>query len=82
MPNVVQDHSHIMVTEKSYLDLFERDRLVYLSPDSRTDLVEYDADDVYIVGALHDGGVHSPSTLMQVNTIRQYYLLLLYVRAV
>jgi hypothetical protein len=40
------------ITEKSYLDMFPRDRLLYLSPDSRNDMVHYNDDDVVIIGGL------------------------------
>jgi tRNA (Guanine-1)-methyltransferase len=38
------------VTEKHYLDLFPKERLVYLTPHCRQDLVEYSHDDIYIIG--------------------------------
>ncbi|XP_058835468.1 mitochondrial ribonuclease P protein 1 homolog [Topomyia yanbarensis] len=42
------------ITEKSYLDLFPRERLVYLTPHCNNDLKEFSPDDVYIVGAMVD----------------------------
>ena len=49
-------------TEKSHLDLFDKDRLVYLSPDSRNDL-KYHADDIYIIGGLIDTDIMSNASL-------------------
>jgi len=43
---------YLHITEKSYIDLFPAQNLVYLSPDSRTDLTEYRDDDIMILGAL------------------------------
>lgn len=49
-------------TNKHYLDLFPKDRLVYLSPNSRTVLSEYNEDDVYIVGGIVDKAAEEPLT--------------------
>lgn len=40
--------------ENSYLDLFPAERLVYLTPHCTNDLTEYDANVIYIVGAMVD----------------------------
>lgn len=42
------------ITEKSYLELFPKERLVYLTPHCKNDLEEYNPDDIYIVGAMVD----------------------------
>ena len=62
-PNLFDPDFPALVTEKSYLDLFSSDRLVYLSPDSRSDLLEYNADDVYIIGGIVDLSKTVPYTL-------------------
>jgi len=41
-------------TEASYLDLFDRQKLIYLSPHSPYEMSEYDHNAVYIVGAIVD----------------------------
>lgn len=41
-------------TETSYLDLFDRQRLIYLSPNSQYEMSEYNQDAVYIIGAMID----------------------------
>lgn len=38
------------VTDKSYLDIFPRDKLMYLSPNANNELLEYDDDAIYIIG--------------------------------
>lgn len=42
----------ITVTGEDHLELFDKDRLVYLSPDSRNDLKRVSDDDIYVIGAL------------------------------
>ena len=51
------------LTTKSYLDLFPRKRLVYLSPDSKEVLWKYNPDDVYIIGGLVDLDYKSKESL-------------------
>jgi mitochondrial ribonuclease P protein 1 len=46
----------IIDTEKSYLDLFPKEKLVYLSPDAREDMQDYDEDKIYIIGVIADRG--------------------------
>ena len=48
------DQSLVQETDKSYLDLFPRGNLVYLSRDSKTFMSHFDPDKVYIIGALVD----------------------------
>lgn len=50
------DTNLIMETPKSYLDVFDREKLVYLSADSRHKMTYYDPDKVYIIGAMIDMG--------------------------
>jgi len=52
--NSKKDDFPVIVTEKSYLDLFPHENLLYLTPDSKNDLIKYDADDIYIIGGLID----------------------------
>lgn len=54
MPNALDDDFPAFITSQSYLDLFPKEKLVYLTPHCRMDLNEYDADTVYIVGAMVD----------------------------
>lgn len=41
-------------TESSYLDLFPRDKLIYLSPDSNIEMTSFDHDAIYIIGGIID----------------------------
>lgn len=58
--NIVSNHNHKRLqnspychaTSLSYLDLFPRERLVYLSPDSPNIMTEYEHNVVYILGGI------------------------------
>lgn len=52
MPNI--DDSFVTVTDKSYLDLFPKENLVYLSPHAPEDLATYDHKAIYIIGGFVD----------------------------
>lgn len=54
MPNLLDDDFPAIVTSQSYLELFPKDKLVYLTPHCRTNMTEYDPDMVYIIGAMVD----------------------------
>ncbi len=45
-------------TEASYLDLVDRQKLIYLSPHSPYEMSEYNHDAVYIIGALIDSSMY------------------------
>ena len=54
----------VEITEKHQTELFPKERLVYLSPDSKNDLMEFDDDDIYVIGGIIDkGNDYSPLTL-------------------
>ncbi|GBM15950.1 Mitochondrial ribonuclease P protein 1 [Araneus ventricosus] len=42
--------SFVTLTEKSYLDIFPKEKLVYLSPHAKETLQEYDHNAVYVIG--------------------------------
>jgi len=54
MPNFLNNDFPATVTSQSYLDLFPKDQLVYLTPHCKTEMKEYDANMVYIIGAMVD----------------------------
>lgn len=62
MPRLTDPDFPVMVTEKSYMDLFPKKDLVYLSPDSRTDL-SFRPDDIYIIGGVVDNVDGKPYSL-------------------
>ncbi|XP_037048074.1 mitochondrial ribonuclease P protein 1 homolog isoform X2 [Bradysia coprophila] len=55
--------------ETSYLDVFPKDKLVYLTPHCKTDLTDYDPDAVYIIGAMVDTSNHEPLSMMKAKTL-------------
>lgn len=52
----------VTVTEKSYLDLYPKEKLVYLTPDARQPL-RYSDDAIYIIGAMVDLGSQKPISM-------------------
>ena len=63
MPRMYDMDYPIHVTSESYLDLFPRERLVYLTPHAKDTLMEFDTDTVYIIGALVDKSDPRPFSL-------------------
>ena len=54
----------VEITTKSHLDLFPREKMVYLSPDSNNDLRKFNEDDIYVIGGIIDiGDDRAPLTL-------------------
>ncbi|CAF0768145.1 unnamed protein product [Didymodactylos carnosus] len=49
-------------TEVSYLDLFPKEKFIYLSPDSQNEMLEYDHDAIYIIGGIVDLSSKKPLT--------------------
>lgn len=53
-----EDEVLVTATPESYVDLFPHDNLVYLSPHAEEELIEYDHEAVYIIGAFVDQPHH------------------------
>jgi len=51
------EHFMVTVTEKSYLEIFDKKKLVYLSPHAGQSLEEVDPHKVCIIGAFNDKGI-------------------------
>lgn len=56
-------------TNQLYIDLFEKNRLVYLTPDSPNEMTHFDHNAVYIVGGIYDDENKEPLTYQK--AIRQ-----------
>ncbi|VVC35678.1 tRNA methyltransferase TRMD/TRM10-type domain,tRNA methyltransferase TRM10-type domain [Cinara cedri] len=54
IPTIDEPTFPINYTHKSYLELYPREKLVYLTPHCNTELKQYNHDDVYIIGAMVD----------------------------
>ena len=61
-PHVMTDRKPEVYTEQSYLDIFPKEKIVYLSPDSRNEL-KWDDEDVYVIGGLVDVDIKSKASL-------------------
>lgn len=62
-PGISSISSCVNITDKNVVDMFDPERLVYLSPDSRNDLKEINPDDVYVIGGIIDKHDRQPLTL-------------------
>ncbi|UJR07553.1 hypothetical protein I4U23_011841 [Adineta vaga] len=57
------EHStYFHATRDQYIDLFDKDRLVYLTPDSPNEMTHFDHNAVYIVGGIYDDENKEPLT--------------------
>lgn len=54
IPTLLDPEFPALVTSQSYLNLFRKDQLLYLTPHCKTDITEYDPDTIYIIGAMVD----------------------------
>lgn len=54
LPNIFDDDFPMTITSKSYLEVFEKSSLVYLSSNAPKMLEKYDPNDIYIIGAYVD----------------------------
>ncbi|KAL6418979.1 hypothetical protein ACFW04_011656 [Cataglyphis niger] len=63
IPTLLNKDFPAIVTSQSYLDLFRKDQLLYLTPHCKTDITEYDSDTVYIIGAMIDTQNTKPLSL-------------------
>lgn len=61
--NLHTPESMITIEKRSYLDIFPKDQLVYLTPHSNVPMTEYDHDAVFIMAALVDRTIKKPMTL-------------------
>ena len=50
VPTLYEPDFPVNITEKHYLDLFPKEKLVYLTPHCNNELKEYDHDAIYIIG--------------------------------
>ncbi|CAF4529368.1 unnamed protein product [Rotaria socialis] len=49
-------------TRELYIDLFDKDRLIYLTPDSPNEMTHFDHDAIYILGGIYDDENREPLT--------------------
>lgn len=69
IPTMLEPHFPMNVHSGSYLDLFPKEQLVYLTPHCRNDLEEYNPDHVYIIGAMVDTMHNEPLSLAKAKKL-------------
>lgn len=69
IPTMLDSSFPMNVHPESYLDIFPKERLVYLTPHCRTELTEYSHDDVYIIGAMVDKMNNEPLSLAKAKKL-------------
>ncbi|XP_013115184.2 mitochondrial ribonuclease P protein 1 homolog [Stomoxys calcitrans] len=69
IPTMLNMDFPMNVHQKCFTELFPKDKIVYLTPHCRTDLVEYNHDDVYIVGAMVDTVNNEPLSLAKAKKL-------------
>lgn len=70
VPTLHKNSFPIRLTEQFIPDHIEKERLVYLTPNSNTTLKEFSANDIYIIGALVDKGTQKPLTLAKAKSLK------------
>lgn len=63
IPTLYDPDFPLNLTEKSYLDLFPKENLIYLTPHCREVMKEFDHDAIYIIGAMIDKTNNEPLSL-------------------
>nr|CAG4650467.1 EOG090X0D3U [Sida crystallina] len=63
LPTLHEPHFPINVSSQSYLDLFPKEKLVYLTPHTNQEMEKFDPDKVYIIGGIVDLKSAVPLTL-------------------
>ena len=54
IPTLLDKEFPLNVHENSFMDLFPKEQLVYLTPHCKTDMNSYSHDSIYIIGAMVD----------------------------
>ncbi|XP_054287155.1 mitochondrial ribonuclease P protein 1 homolog [Macrosteles quadrilineatus] len=68
IPTIEDPAFPINIHEGHYLNLFQKEKLVYLTPHCRTELKEFNPDDIYIIGAIVDRVNQMPLTLAKAKS--------------
>lgn len=63
MPNLYSPDNFITMSELSYLDLFPKEQLVYITPHAKEPLKKFDHKAIYIIGGLVDKCIKEPVVL-------------------
>lgn len=66
IPSIEEPWFPLNIHTKSYLDVFPKEKLVYLTPHCREELTHFDHDAIYIIGCMVDKA-------SQINILNQIY---------
>lgn len=69
MPSLLTKGSFTGVHTESVTELFPKDRLVILTPDS-DNIIKYKSDDIYVMGGIVDLGRNDPLTLAKAKRLK------------
>lgn len=69
MPNIREKKSPMLISEDSFATIHPREKLLYLSPDSENELLHYDPEDIYVLGAMVDKSTSLPLSLTRARTL-------------
>jgi ribonuclease P protein 1 len=65
MPNIEFPNTMISLEERSYLDIFPKERIVYLRPHANNMIREFSHDDIYVMAGLVDKSIKTPVSLVK-----------------
>lgn len=54
LPHIYEPYFPLNITSKSYLEIFNKKQLVYLTPNAQTSLKNFDPNLIYIIGGIVD----------------------------
>lgn len=69
IPTMFDPDFPMNVHEKCFTELFPKKNLVYLTPHCRTELIEYNPDDIYIIGGIVDKVSNDPLSLAKAKRL-------------
>ncbi|KAM8712785.1 hypothetical protein ACLKA7_013163 [Drosophila subpalustris] len=69
IPTMLNPEFPMNIHSQCFTELFPKEQLVYLTPHCREDLVTYDPDDIYIVGAMVDTVNNEPLSLAKAKRL-------------
>lgn len=67
MPNLYNTDFPLNITSKSYLEVFDKNKLVYLTPHTNTIMKTYNPDLIYIIGGMVDKANPKPVSFQKAN---------------
>lgn len=69
IPTLTEPSFPLNVHEESFMDLFPKEKLVYLTPHCRNEIQEFNHDDIYIIGAMVDKITSEPLSLAKAKQL-------------